>query len=415
MGNSKIIFHIDMNCFYASCELAMMPELSKLPVAVAPYASRRKSIILSANYEARKFGVKAAMSVSEAQRICPNVVILESHMELYSAFSQKFFDYFFKITPLVEPASIDEGYLDVTDVCKTISAIDLANKIQQDLLNNFRLPCSIGIAPNKVLAKIASDMKKPLGITILRKREVPNILWPMPVDTIPGVGKKTLSTLKMLNINTVGDLANFKDIKTLETILGPTNSKSLVSLAYGEGSNVIDVNRFTENSSISNSQTFDNDEYDIVNMKSVLKILSNSVSYRLEKAKNKAFTFTVQLKYNNFKSVSRCRTLNNPINNQKEMFLLLEDIFDDLYDIDTPIRLIGVSASRLITYNDEIYQMSIFDNLEEEEKKQSINSLLTNLQSTYGKDIIKQGVKEIQNDYFKYDRSSKKVGENNGK
>ena len=347
------------------------------------------------------------MSVSEAQRICPNVVILEAHMELYSTFSQKFFDYFFKITPLVEPASIDEGYLDVTEVCKTISAIDLANKIQQDLLNNFRLPCSIGIAPNKVLAKIASDMKKPLGITILRKREVPNILWPMPVDTIPGVGKKTLSTLKMLNINTVGDLANFKDMKVLEEILGPTNSKSLVSLAYGEGSNIIDVNRFTENSSISNSQTFDNDEYDIANMKSVLKILSNSVSYRLEKIKNKAFTFTVQLKYNNFKSVSRCRTLNNPINNQKEMYLLLEDIFDDLYDIDTPIRLIGVSASKLITYNDEIYQMSIFDNLEGEEKQQSINSLLTNLQNTYGKNVIKQGLKDNNSDYFKYDRSSK--------
>jgi DNA polymerase-4 len=187
----------------------------------------------------------------------------------------------------------------------------------------------------------------------------------MQVDTLPGVGKKTLPLLKMLNINTVGDLANYRDIKVLEEVLGPTNSRSLIALAHGEGSNVIDVNRFSENSSISNSQTFDNDEYDISNMKSVLKILSNSVSYRLEKAKNKAYTFTVQIKYSNYHSVSRCRTLNNPINNAKEMYLLLEDIFDDLYDVDSPTRLVGVSASKLITYNDEIYQISIFDNLDE--------------------------------------------------
>ena len=413
MGNGKIIFHIDMNCFYASCELALLPELKNSPVAVAPYASRRKSIILSANYEARKYGVRAAMSVSEAQRICPNIVILESHMELYSEFSQKFFDYFYSITPLVEPASIDEGYLDVTEVCKTINAIDLAKKIQQDLMSLYSLPSSIGIAPNKVLAKIASDMKKPLGIFILRKREVPNILWPMSVDTLPGVGKKTLPVLKMLNINTVGDLANYKDFKVLEEVLGPTNSKSLIALAHGEGSNVIDVNRFSENSSISNSQTFDNDEYDVNNMKSVLKILSNSVSYRLEKAKNKAYTFTVQIKYSNYHSVSRCRRLNNPINNAKEMYLLLEDIFDDLYDADSPIRLVGVSASKLITYNDEIYQISIFDDLDENEKKQSINNLLSNLQNTFGKTVIKQGIEEKNSDYFKYDKSYK-INNRNG-
>lgn len=409
MGAGKIIFHIDMNCFYVSCELIDKPELRDVPVAVAPNASRRKSIILSANYAARKYGIRAAMSVTEAIRLYPNLILLDAHMDLYSECSQKFFNYFFEITPLVEPASIDEGYLDVTDVCKYINAIELANKIQRDLLEIYGLPCSIGIAPNKPLAKIASDMKKPLGISILRKREVPNILWPMKVETIPGVGKKTLPLLKMLKINTVGDLANYKDLKTLEEVIGPNNSRSLLALAHGEGSNVLDLNRFNETSSISNSQTFDNDEYDLTKVKSVLKILVNSVSYRLEKHRYKAYTFTLQIKYGNYRSISKCRTLNNPINNSKEMYLLLEDLFDEVYEDGLPIRLIGVASSKLINYEEEIYQISIFDNLNEEEKETSINSLVSNLQNTFGNSVIKKGInnKVDNNKMFKYDKSYK--------
>lgn len=405
MSTGRIIFHIDMNCFYVSCELITRPELREVPVAVAPYASRRKSIILSANYAARKFGIHAAMSVAEAQRLCPNIILLESNMQLYSECSQKFFNYFFEITPLVEPASIDEGYLDVTEVCKTINALDLANKIQNDLQEIYGLPCSIGIAPNKALAKIASDMKKPMGITVLRKREVPKLLWPLKVDTLPGVGKKTLPILKMLKINTVGDLANYPNFKTLEEVLGPTNSKSLMALAHGEGSNVIDINRFNDTSSISNSQTFDNDEYDINNMKSVLKILVNSVSYRLEKHQYKAYTFTLRIKYSNYKVISKCRTLNNPLNNAKDMYLLLEDLFDEVYEDGMPIRLIGVATSKLINYKEEIYQISIFDKLDEEEKEKSINSLVSNLQNTFGRSIIKRGIDEDR--MFKYDKSYK--------
>lgn len=414
MGKGRIIFHIDMNCFYVSCELISRPELREVPAAVAPNASRRKSIILSANYAARKFGIRAAMNVGEALRICPNLILLESHMDLYSECSQRFFNYFFEITPLVEPASIDEGYLDVTEVCEKINAIDLANKIQQDLLHLYGLPCSIGIAPNKVLAKIASDMKKPLGISILRKREVPQILWPMKVETLPGVGKKTLPLLKMLKINTVGELANFKDFKTLEEVLGPNNSRSLMALANGEGSNVLDLNRFNEASSISNSQTFDNDEYDLTKVKSVLKILVNSVSYRLEKHRYKAYTFTLQIKYGNYKSISKCRTLNNPINNAKEMYLLLEDIFDEVYEEGLPIRLIGVASNKLINYEEEIYQISIFDNLNEEEKENSINNLVNELQNTFGDNVIKRGIDQNLNSdkMFKYDKSYKKIFQN---
>jgi DNA polymerase-4 len=141
-----------MNCFFASCEIAEDDSLKGKPVVVANSDVPRKSIILAASYEARKFGIKSAMRLSDAINLCPDIIIVDPDMSLYSHYSRLFFDYFLTITPLVEPASIDEGYLDVTDVCEKTDPLELANRIQKDILTKFRLPCSIGIGPNKFLA-----------------------------------------------------------------------------------------------------------------------------------------------------------------------------------------------------------------------------------------------------------------------
>ena len=177
----------------------------------------------------------------------------------------------FKITPLVEPASIDEGFLDITDVCPPLEVVKLAQKIQNNLLQQFQLPCSIGIAPNKFLAKMASDMKKPQGITILRKREVPEKLWTLPVSNMIGVGKKTLEMLHALGIKTIGQLAQYGDFELLKEMIGEANAISLMQHANGQGSNEVDVHRFNDVSSISNSQTFERDEYSIEKMKMLFK------------------------------------------------------------------------------------------------------------------------------------------------
>ncbi len=393
----RIIFHIDMNSFFASCEIAENPDLYDKNVAVAPYSSERKSIILAANYNAKRKGIKTTMHVHEAMKICPDLIIVDSNHQLYNEYSRKFFNYFLTITPLVEPASIDEGYLDVTDVCKTINPIELAEKIQKDLIEKFKLPCSIGIAPNKFLAKMASDMKKPLGITVLRKREIKEKLWPLPIYDMQGVGKKTLPILKDLKINTIGDLALYHNIPLLELSVGKQTAQHLMRQAYGEGSSEIDINRFNDVSSISNSTTLDYDEYDSLKLKSTLKWLTNTVCNRLEKKQLKAQTFTVQIKYNTFKMVSRSKTLDCAINDSNKVYSIIEDLFDDLVDLSYGVRLLGVACNKLRPYKESQVQMSIFDSFDEAEKDNAINSLIRTLNQGFGADVLKRGINSKNN------------------
>ena len=399
-----------MNCFFASCEIAENPDLRGKKIAVAPHTTDRKGIILAASYEARPYGVRSAMTVKDALMRCPDLILVEPSMGLYSEYSDRFFNYFMSITPLVEPASIDEGYLDITDVCKPEEAVDLAKKIQKTLLEEYKLPCSIGIAPNKFLAKMASDMKKPLGLTILRKREIKDKLWPLPIEEMYGVGKKTLEKMKALNIKTIGDLANFNDLVLLEKIVGPNACKSLYESANGEGSNEVDTTRFHNVSSIGNSQTFEFDEYQTSNMLLAIKVLTNSVSNRLEKNGLKAHTFTLQIKYNNFKVINRSKTIDIATSDSRRMFDVYQDLFEDFYDDTYPVRLLGVSASKLIEQKEEIVQLNLFDDLSSLEKTHKINSLISSINKTLGNESLHIGLekekseKNISNKN-KYDRS----------
>ena len=399
-----------MNCFFASCEIAENPDLRGKKIAVAPHTTDRKGIILAASYEARPYGVRSAMTVKDALMRCPDLILVEPSMGLYSEYSDRFFNYFMSITPLVEPASIDEGYLDITDVCKPEEAVDLAKKIQKTLLEEYKLPCSIGIAPNKFLAKMASDMKKPLGLTILRKREIKDKLWPLPIEEMYGVGKKTLEKMKALNIKTIGELANFNDLVLLEKIVGPNACKSLYESANGEGSNEVDTTRFHNVSSIGNSQTFEFDEYQTSNMLLAIKVLTNSVSNRLEKKGLKAHTFTLQIKYNNFKVINRSKTIDIATSDSRRMFDVYQDLFEDFYDDTYPVRLLGVSASKLIEQKEEIVQLNLFDDLSSLEKTHKINSLISSINKTLGNENLHIGLekekseKNISNKN-KYDRS----------
>lgn len=394
-----------MNCFFVSCEIAENPSLKGKKVAVAPYTTDRKGIILAASYEARPYGVKAAMSVKDALLRCPDLILVEPTMGLYSEYSDLFFNYFFTITPLVEPASIDEGYLDITDVCNPADAIKLAEEIQKTLLEKYKLPCSIGIAPNKFLAKMASDMKKPLGLTVLRKREINLKLWPLPIEDMFGVGKKTLEKMKALNIKTIGDLANFKDLGLLTKIIGTSACKSLYEAANGEGSNEVDVNRFQSVSSIGNSQTFEFDEYLVNNMLLAIKVLTNSVSNRLEKKGLKAHTFTLQIKYNNFKVINRSRTVDVATSDSFTMFNVYKDLFEDYYDESYPVRLLGVAASKLIEQKEEIVQVNLFDDLSKLEKDYKINNLINSINKSIGTNTLHIGTLSNKDNSNKYDNS----------
>lgn len=391
----RIIFHIDMNCFFASCEIAENPSLKDKPLIIARDDAFRKSIILTATYEARKYGIYTTMLVKDAIKLCPQVIILEPHYNLYAYYSKQFFEYLNTITNKVEPMSIDEGFLDVTEVCQKVNALELAKTIQQTLMSKFHLPCSIGIAPNKFLAKMASDMKKPLGITVLRKREIPEMLWPLPIDDMMGVGKKTAPRLKEIGINTIGDVANYKNIELLNKTVGKAMTEYLKEKSMGIDNTPVIYDVEEDSESISNSHTFDFDEIDLKTIKDTLKILTNSVSYRLEKDGLKAYTIGLQLKYNTFKTVNRSKGLSAPINDNIEMYSVINELFDEYYD-DTPIRLVGVFANRLIKKTEEVKQYSLFDDLEKIEKENYIHKLLGKINNTLGSDIINIGINKLK-------------------
>ena len=388
----RVIFHIDMNSFFASCEIAENPELKGQKVAVAHVSLDKKGMVLAATYEAKAYGIKTTMLVYEALRLCPDLIFVEPNHELYQEYSRKFFSYFHKITPLVEPASIDEGYLDVTDICKPNEYLDLAKKIQNDLLELYNLPCSIGIAPNKFLAKMASDIKKPLGITVLRKRDVKEIMWPLPIEDFFGAGKKTCEILRTINIKTIGDLATFPDIKMLEHLVGENNARYLISHANGEGSNIVDPNRYDNVSSISNSHTLDHDEYNSDNIILLIKLLSNTVSSRMEEDSLRGQTFTLQLKYNNFKMVSKSVTLTKPTNNSYQMIRIYIELFEELYDPDFAVRLVGVASSKLSKGKENVVQMSIFDELDKESLGLEVSKVINNINSIVGANSLKLGI-----------------------
>ena len=191
----RVILHIDLNSYFASAEILKNSALEGQPVVVA--GLHRRSVVSTArSYEARKYGVHSAMPLHMAMEKCPNLVVVQGDYGWYEELSNRFFKYLRRFSSLIEPASIDECYMDVTDVIKDYKRpLDLAWQIQKSVQKDLKLPCSIGVAPNKFLAKMASDMRTPMGITILRKQEVPKKLWPLPISDMWGIGKKTVPLL----------------------------------------------------------------------------------------------------------------------------------------------------------------------------------------------------------------------------
>ena len=188
---ARVYFHVDLNAFFASAEVLLNPSLAGKPMAVAGHT--RRSVVSTASYEARKYGVSSGMSIHEAIRLCPDLIIQEGHYHYYEELSSQFIAIVSLYSARVEQASIDECYVDMTETIRMYERpLDLAWELQQRIRRETGLQCSIGIGPNLFLAKMASDMKKPMGITVLRIRDVPSIMWPLPIKDMRGIGKKTL-------------------------------------------------------------------------------------------------------------------------------------------------------------------------------------------------------------------------------
>ena len=385
----KVIFHIDLNAFFASCEIAEDPSLKNIPIGIGGRSDR--GVLTTANYEARKYGIKSGMSGVEARRLCPKLLMLPVNFDLYHKYSNIFFNLLHEYTDIIEKGSIDEGYLDMTDDCDEVHPLDIAKEIQDRLLNEHKLPVSIGVAPNMFLAKMASDMKKPLGITVLRKRDLEEKLWPLPIEEMFGIGKKTYPNLKLIGINTIGELVNYKDMRKLKLVLG-NRTDEFLNLANGFDKKIVTPHRHVDMKSIGTSSTYLSDIYEYQVALTNLSNLSKKVTNRLIKDESVTKTISIQVRYNDFSQINRSYTLDFYTDNFYEIYKVVERLFDDNQG-DLPIRLLGVSLSNLIPTENNIKQINIFDVPKEVTKEERVLRLINNINDTYGNKLIKRGTK----------------------
>ncbi|MFJ7933807.1 DNA polymerase IV [Sporosarcina sp. NPDC096371] len=385
--SAKVILHLDMNSFFASVEQAHDPSLKGIPMAVAGNPKERRGILVTCSYEARALGIYTTMTVGEAKRLCPDLVIVPPDFEKYRIASSAVFDLLRSYTELVEPVSIDEAYIDITAIGGLTDAVNIALNMQQRLLRELDLPCSIGIAPNKFLAKTASDMKKPMGITILRKREVKAILWPLPVIDMHGVGKSTEKKMQALGIQTIGDLAQSDEV-TIKSTLGK-NGLRLRQRANGIDDRVVDPEAAEERKSVGSSTTLAVDETDMDACLKIFNKLAGSVAKRLDNRQLAGTVVMIQLRTADWRNQTRSRTVLNPLYKEQDIYREAANLFKKYWDGE-PIRLLGITVSNVIPMH-ELHEQLSFYNFEKHAKEEQMDNLLSQLEQKFGPGSVKRG------------------------
>lgn len=372
---AKVIFHIDLNAFFASAEIRLNPQLKDIPLAIAGFSSR--SVVSTCNYIARSFGVKSAMSVEVAKKLCPNLKILNGNYEYYKQLSESFIRLVASYSTILEQTSIDECYIDVTElIFKYEKPLDLAYEIQNKLLSSLQLPSSIGIGPNKLLAKMASDMKKPMGITVIRKREVQQKLWPLPIEEMRYIGSKTANLLKSIGIHTISDLAQYQDYSRLKHVLGK-NATIIQEMAFGIDHRELITNYERKSIGISTTLKEDTFNYEIINV--ILHNLSRQLAYRLQQKEIMGNVITLTIKYFDFKTVNRSKKLTESICLESSIYNEIINLYEEIEDT-IPIRLLGISIHGLDQYQDSNQQLTLFE-LKKQETHQIINELNQSLKT----------------------------------
>ena len=346
--NEPTILHVDMDAFFASVTERDHPELKGKAVVIGAGV---RGVVTSANYEARKFGIKAAMPVGRAQRLAPHAIFIPPDHKRYSEVSEHIMEIFHSFTPLVEPISLDEAFLDVTKARRLLGdGRAIATAIRAKVEAQEGITCSVGIASSKFIAKLASQRCKPNGILEIPTDRVLTFLHPLPVSALWGVGPKTNEALERLGLHTVGDIAQTPQ-QTLIRALGQAAGESLYELAWGRDDR--DVIPEEPDKSISAAETFDRDIDDpAVVAKEILRMCERASS-RMRERSLFAKTITLKIRFADFTTINRSKTLPLPIDTTHEIYEVAKALYDALSIERARIRLVGVSLDNLHTDSHE--------------------------------------------------------------
>ncbi len=390
----RVVFLVDMNAFFISCEQTRRPEIVGKPAAVAGDPENRTGIILTANYEARKYGIKTTMILREALRLCPHMIIIPPDHRFYGQKSGEVMEILSSYTPVVEQNSIDEAWLDMTGCGELFGEpLETAENIMRRINKELGLWCSIGISENKFLAKMACEMKKPHGITELWRKDIQQKMWPLPVGYMYGVGKQTALKLRNMDIATIGDLA-VCDREYLVRRFGKMG-KELLLLANGIDLSPVKPNSEDDVKSIGRSITLPHDTTDIEYAKSVLLELSDDVGMTARRYGKKGRTVQISIKYSDFRSITRQMTV-SPTYLVKDIYSAGIRLLEKNWSRE-PVRLLGISLSGF-SGNCRSEQISLFqmegivDEKDSDSKTESLEDAIYKIRRRYGASIIKPGV-----------------------
>ncbi|HSG80973.1 MAG TPA: DNA polymerase IV [Gemmatimonadota bacterium] len=387
---SRIILHADMDAFFAAVEEREDPSIAGVPVVVGadPKEGRGRGVVSACNYEARKYGIHSAMPISEAYRRCPAAVFLTPRMHLYADISERIVHIFESYTDLVEKISIDEAFLDVTASTQLFGdGVTIARRIKQEVRDQEQLTVSIGVAPNKFLAKLASDLEKPDGLTVVEPGSEKSFLHPLPIERLWGVGDVTARKLHQLGIWKIGDLANSTP-GLLERHFGVHQAKHLRSLSNGEDDRPVDTGG--ERKQISRETTFltDTDDRDLVER--TLLGLTEEVAARLRRKRLAARTVTVKLRLAPFETHTKRHTVEHDLFTTEAIWPIARQLLAAADPGDRPIRLIGVGVSGLHERETE-KQLGLFGDEAGQQNAQRVADVMDKVSEKFGRNALKRG------------------------
>ncbi|PRY62620.1 DNA polymerase-4 [Knoellia remsis] len=337
------ILHVDMDAFYASATLLSHPELVGTPVIIG---GGNRGVVLSATYEARRFGVTSAMPMTRARRLCPQATVLPPEHGLYAAISSAVMETFRSVTPEIEPLSLDEAFLDVSGAVRRLGSPATIGALIRDTVHDEQgITCSVGVAPTKFVAKIASGLAKPDGMVVVPRDEVISFVQQLPVAALWGVGERTEEQLTRLGLRTVGDIAH-TPLPTLVRGLGEATGQHLHALSWGRDPRPVE--REHREKSIGADETF---EYDIDDPREIhrrLLRLSDKVAARLRSARLTGRTVSIKVRFADFTTITRARTLREPTDTSRAIYETATGLFDALGLQRARIRLVGVRMEKLV-------------------------------------------------------------------